>query len=243
MTTSRKAHKGAGRPAGGRAIDPEIVTRGALTLIDAKGLDALTLRSLATELGVSPATIHWHINSKENLLANVTSLVLRGVAPQRGKRTWQEWIAELFLRFRKAIRRHPNVSALVGAQLVSNASMQIEVVEGVLTCLEEAGFQGQYLVEAYNCTVAAMLGFVTIEFAPLPSYDPLGWSSEMRERVHSIRPLDHPVLARWLSLLANKAFIVRWENGVTAPMETSFRRHIGVLIAGIESFAQEVRND
>ena len=65
----------------------------------------------------------------------------------------------------------------------------------------------------------------------------------MRERVHSIRPLDHPVLARWLSLLANKAFIVRWENGVTAPMETSFRRHIGVLIAGIESFAQEVRND
>jgi TetR/AcrR family tetracycline transcriptional repressor len=145
------------------------------------------------------------------------------VTPPPGKLAWQAWITELFRRCRAAVRRHPNVAQLLGAQLVSNGSLPIELVEGVLAALTEAGFEGEPLLEAYNCVIAAMLGFLTMEFSPLPADNTQAWAEELRERVHTIRPLDHPVLTRNLPLLANKAFILRWDNGTTVPLDSQLR--------------------
>jgi len=44
------------------------VIDGALKLADADGLDTLTIRKLATHLGVTPMALYWHFRSKEELL-------------------------------------------------------------------------------------------------------------------------------------------------------------------------------
>jgi AcrR family transcriptional regulator len=233
--------KTAGRPAGGGALSKQRIAEAALAHIDEFGLGAFSMREIASQLGVYPATVHWHVSTREALLAEVAATVMAEVTPPPGKQTWQEWIAELFRRCRAAVRRHPNVAQLLGAQLVSNGSLPTELVEGVLAALVEAGFEGQPLLEAYNCVIAAMLGFVTMEFSPLPSDNTQAWAEELRERVHTIRPLDHPVLTRNLPLLANKAFIVRWDNGTTVPLDSSFERHIQITIDGLEAFARRVK--
>jgi AcrR family transcriptional regulator len=233
--------KTAGRPAGGGALSKQRIAEAALAHIDEFGLGAFSMREIASQLGVYPATVHWHVSTREALLAEVAATVMAEVTPPPGKQTWQEWIAELFRRCRAAVRRHPNVAQLLGAQLVSNGSLPTELVEGVLAALDEAGFEGQPLLEAYNCVIAAMLGFVTMEFSPLPSDNTQAWAEELRERVHTIRPLDHPVLTRNLPLLANKAFIVRWDNGTTVPLDSSFERHIQITIDGLEAFARRVK--
>ena len=233
--------KTAGRPAGGGALSKQRIAEAALAHIDEFGLGAFSMREIASQLGVYPATVHWHVSTREALLAEVAATVMAEVTPPPGKHTWQEWIAELFRRCRAAVRRHPNVAQLLGAQLVSNGSLPTELVEGVLAALVEAGFEGQPLLEAYNCVIAAMLGFVTMEFSPLPSDNTQAWAEELRERVHTIRPLDHPVLTRNLPLLANKAFIVRWDNGTTVPLDSSFERHIQITIDGLEAFARRVK--
>lgn len=230
----------AGRPAGGAALTRQQIVEVALAQIDAGGLGAFSLREVAARLGVYPATVHWHVSSREALLAEVAGLVMAGVTPA-GPLPWQDWIAELFRRCRAAVRRHPNVAQLLGAQLVSNGSLPIALVEGVLAALTEAGFEGEALREAYNCVIAAMLGFLTMEFSPLPADNAEAWAEELRERVHTIRPLDHPVLARNLPLLANQAFIVRWDNGSTVPLDGSFERHVQMTIDGLEAFARRVR--
>jgi hypothetical protein len=117
----------------------------------------------------------------------------------------------------------------------------MELVEGILATLTDAGFEGEPLLEAYNCVVAAMLGFLTMEFSPLPADNTQAWAEELRERVHTIRPLDHPVLTRNLSQLANKAFILRWDNGTTVPLDSSFERHVQITIDGLEAFARRVK--
>jgi TetR/AcrR family tetracycline transcriptional repressor len=233
--------KTAGRPAGGGALSKQRIAEAALAHIDEFGLGAFSMREIASQLGVYPATVHWHVSTREALLAEVAATVMAEVTPPPGKQTWQEWIAELFRRCRAAVRRHPNVAQLLGAQLVSNGSLPTKLVEGVLAALVEAGFEGQPLLEAYNCVIAAMLGFVTMEFSPLPSDNTQAWAEELRERVHTIRPLDHPVLTRNLPLLANKAFIVRWDNGTTVPLDSSFERHIQITIDGLEAFARRVK--
>jgi AcrR family transcriptional regulator len=239
-TASGPKPKTAGRPAGGGALSKQRITEAALAHIDEFGLGAFSMREIAAQLGVYPATVHWHVSTREALLAEVAAAVMAGVTPPPDKRTWQEWIAELFRRCRAAVRRHPNVAQLLGAQLVSNGSLPIELVEGVLAALCEAGFEGQSLLEAYNCVIAAMLGFVTMEFSPLPSDNTQAWAEELRERVHTIRPLDHPVLTRNLPLLANQAFIVRWDNGTTVPLDSSFERHIQITIDGLEAFVRRL---
>ncbi len=232
--------KTAGRPTGGGALSKQRIAEAALAHIDAFGLSAFSMREIAAQLGVYPATVHWHVSTREALLAEVAATVMAEVTPPPGLQTWQEWIAELFRRCRAAVRRHPNVAQLLGAQLVSNGSLPTELVEGVLAALSQAGFEGQPLLEAYNCVIAAMLGFVTMEFSPLPADNTQAWAEELRERVHTIRPLDHPVLTRNLPLLANQAFILRWDNGTTVPLDSSFERHIQITIDGLEAFARRL---
>jgi len=230
----------AGRPAGGGGLTKQRIAEEALAQIDEFGLGAFSMREVAARLDVYPATVHWHVSTREALLAEVAAIVMAEVAPPPGKLAWKDWIAELFRRCRAAVRRHPNVAQLLGAQLVSNGSLPMALVEGVLAALTEAGFEGEPLLEAYNCVIAAMLGFLTMEFSPLPADNTQAWAEELRERVHTIRPLDHPVLTRNLPLLANKAFIVRWDNGTTVPLDGSFERHIQITIDGLEASARRI---
>lgn len=231
--------KRVGRPAGGGTLTRERIVEVALALVDEAGLGALTMRDIAARLQVYPASVQWHVKSKDELLAAVAATVMADVTVPDDDMAWQAWLVALFRRCRQAVRRHPNVAPLIGAQLVSNASLPTDLVEGVLTTLERAGFADEALLEAYNSVIASMLGFLTMEFAPLPAEQPQRWADELRERVHTVRPLDHPRLASALPRLANRAFILRWENGVTAPMESSFERYVSIVVSGLEASARQ----
>src|ERR1041384_6560467 len=49
-------------------LSKQAVVQRALALADADGLDALTIRRLATELSVTPMALYWHFRNKEELL-------------------------------------------------------------------------------------------------------------------------------------------------------------------------------
>lgn len=237
--TSSAPHKPA-RKSAGRPVNSTITREGivavALEQIDRVGIHAFSLRDVARSLDVYPSTIYWHVASKDALLAEVSNLVMSGVVPPKGEGDWRAWMRKLFARYRKSVRKHPNVAQLIGAQLASNASLSIELIEGVIDALLEAGATEANLREAYNCVLAAMIGFITMELAPLPTDDPQGWAAALEARVRSVDPLAHPTLARHLPLLANKAFILRWQNGSEVPLNSSFDAHVEVFLAGLEVF-------
>src|SRR3954452_5854316 len=59
----------------------DTVTERALALADAEGIDAVTIRRLATDLGVTPMALYWHFQDKERLLDGVAELVLSQITP------------------------------------------------------------------------------------------------------------------------------------------------------------------
>jgi TetR/AcrR family tetracycline transcriptional repressor len=61
----RKTERGRKR----RALDQAQVVRAALTLLDEVGLDELTMRRLAGQLGVKAASLYRHVHNKNELLA------------------------------------------------------------------------------------------------------------------------------------------------------------------------------
>ena len=150
------------------------------------------------------------------------------------RRSLQAYLRELFQSFRKVIQTHPNVAPLIVTQLVSNTNMSLEFVEQLLAALSKAGLSGTNLVGAYNTIVAGLVGFAAQEFAPVPTEESVEWQAEVRDRLATISRDDFPVLASNLPLLSNRAFILRWQNGIDSPLDESFRIYVDIIIAGIE---------
>jgi AcrR family transcriptional regulator len=218
-------------------LNRKTVVAAALEEIDRSGLETFSLRNVARSLGVYPTAIAWHAASRSQLLADVVQLALADIRPPGFHDSWQSYLKQTFYRFRDAVRRHPHLAPLIGTQLVANPTVELDFVEGLLATLTHAGFSGTRLVAAYNAVIAAVVGFVTQEFAPTPTGDTSAWQKETRERLQSVQRLRYPLLSDNMKLLGNKAFTLRWQNGTEAPMDASFESFIEIFIAGLERFA------
>ncbi len=204
----------------------------ALALIDREGLENFSLRNLAKALGVNTTAIYWHLPGRNVVLAEVMATVIAGVAPP-AQADWRAWLRLLIHNVRDALRRHPNTAPLLGAQLVSNIAASLDLVEGILAALTAGGFAGQRLVAAYNAVAAAMVGFTTQELSPMPEDAP-AWQAIVRARLDAIQADAHPLTAANMKLLANRAFILRWENGVQAPMDDGFVLFVEAFLDGLD---------
>ncbi|WP_236050418.1 TetR/AcrR family transcriptional regulator [Nonomuraea cypriaca] len=80
----------------------------ALEIGDAEGLDALTIRRLATDLGVTPMALYWHYKNKEQLLIGMADHLIAGFAPKPADdRPWQEQLRDLTEGLIRTLRSHP----------------------------------------------------------------------------------------------------------------------------------------
>ena len=220
------------------ALSEKIIVDATLEQIDDEGLDAFSLRNLAQKLDVYPTAIYWYVPNRDTLMAKVVASVLSSVVPPRRRRNWQASLRELCSNFRNAVRAHPNVAPLIGSQLVSNTNADFEMVEYILATLAKAGLSETRLAGAYNTVLATLVGFTTQEFAPMPRDDSAQWQIAVQEQLLSIDASEHPLLSQNMHNLSNRAFILRWENGVEAPLDTSFAICLDMLIAGIEGISK-----
>jgi TetR/AcrR family tetracycline transcriptional repressor len=118
----------------------DVVER-AIGVLDETGLDALSMRRLAADLGVQPGALYHHFDSKAALLAAVADEILR-----RGRRPAEvvAWDAELRLlcvELRDAMRRHRDGAALIAQVHRSDA----EALEWPLRSALERGGADQHL--------------------------------------------------------------------------------------------------
>ncbi|MGW9032251.1 TetR/AcrR family transcriptional regulator [Streptomyces sp. NPDC055722] len=103
-------------PRGTRKRDVPLTEAGiyaaALQLIDADGVEALTMRKLATVLDANPMSLYHHVPNKDALLRGVARMVgarFRTVTLEDSP--WQERIRLLATDFRKLAHRHPKLMA------------------------------------------------------------------------------------------------------------------------------------
>ncbi|MCB6183716.1 TetR/AcrR family transcriptional regulator C-terminal domain-containing protein [Leeia sp. TBRC 13508] len=206
----------------------------ALQLIDEDGLPSFSLRKVAKALNVYPAALYWHFPNLAALQAGIVAHLQTTLLPLLSE-NWQQDLKNLFQNYRDAIQQHPNLAPLVGAQLTANAAVEWSQVEFILQVLVNAGFKEKALVNAYNTVVAGMTGFVTLEFGQLPADEEEDWAKDIQQRLNLLDAKITPQLAKWLPLMKNQAFITRWQNGATQPLDTAFEFHVDTLIEGLKA--------
>src|SRR6202034_1172711 len=91
-----------------------VVVDRALALADNAGLDALTIRKLATALGVTPMALYWHFRGKEELLDELAERVWNEIdLPVDRTAPWTEQIRALLEALIKVLRAHPGAPELL----------------------------------------------------------------------------------------------------------------------------------
>ena len=122
-------------------LSRETVVDGALALTDAEGLEGLTIRRLATHLGVTPMALYWHFKNKDELLDGVAdrlwSLVDTLVDPDR---PWPARLRTLMESMVDVLRAHPPTASLLITTQPDAATNCYEIMEVALRILDDAGF-------------------------------------------------------------------------------------------------------
>ena len=158
--------------AGRTGLSRERVLRGALDLADRGGIAALTIRSLADELGVKPMSVYYYVANKEAILDGLVDLVFEEIdLPTVGG----DWRAELRRRAhsaRQVLRRHRWAIQLLESR-TSPGPATLRHHDAVLGTLRAAGFSLEATAHAYAVLDAYVYGYAVQE-ASLPFEGPEG---------------------------------------------------------------------
>src|SRR5882672_5666484 len=86
------------------------VAEHAVRLADTEGLDAVTIRRLAQELGVTPMALYWHFKNKDELLLGIADHVMSGVQGTRQPGdSWTRQLRAMVESLVAVMRAHPSL--------------------------------------------------------------------------------------------------------------------------------------
>lgn len=132
-------------------MSTETIVSTAVLLISEHGLPALSIRSIAAELGLSPMSVYRYVDSKDDLLDLVLLEVLaRMEIPPSLSGDWRERIVEVMLAWRDLLLTHANVVPLLLERPIPRGSVGLaRVQEAVLSILEHADIRSVDAVRAF----------------------------------------------------------------------------------------------
>jgi AcrR family transcriptional regulator len=172
-------------------LDRDQVVAAALAIIDAEGVDALSLRRLADDLRVTPMSLYWHVRDKAQLLELVGHAVLAEIEVPPSVGDWRDQIRDIHRNMLAGFLRHPNTGEiLVGRARYGPGGLVL--FERILAILLGAGFSPQAAFDAYQALYLFTLGAMatsgrTPEFRAAQQQGLLYMRSLPVERFPSIR--------------------------------------------------------
>ncbi|MDY7084482.1 MAG: TetR/AcrR family transcriptional regulator C-terminal domain-containing protein [Actinomycetota bacterium] len=118
----------------------EKIVEAASALVDAEGLDALSVRRLATELGVQGPSLYNHFPTKSDILDAVADAVIANVDLSAfGSAPWNEALRRWAHSYRRVLSEHPNIVPVL-AQGPGRRPASLAMAEAVYGALVDAGW-------------------------------------------------------------------------------------------------------
>jgi AcrR family transcriptional regulator len=188
----RPEHAGVGRPAQRSRAE---ITAAALAIADREGLDAVSMRRVAADLGTGAASLYRYVETRDDLLDLMTDAVSGEYSLPEPSGDWLADLVAIGEQSRALLRRHPWLAGLALTRPVFGPSA-IALLEHFLTVLAAHPADMATKLEAF-----AMLNGITALFA---LHEAGGGPALQRRNTaylrHALNSGEHPRLARLLAV-------------------------------------------
>jgi len=208
-------------------LTKELVLSAALELVDAEGLDALTMRRLGQVLGRDPMSLYRYAENRAALLDGVSELVLNELAIFPADPDWKAQLRRIAHDLRLLALRHPNVVPLLVTRPLSTPLGlrplgTVRPLEQILALLSDAGFAPADALHVYRAYYGFLYGHILNE---LQEYivDPEENEALLRLGLHRLPAKDFPRLRALAPVLADYDGEAELDQGIT------------ILLSGLET--------
>lgn len=219
-------------------LSRETIVERAIVLADSEGLDAVTIRRLALDQGVTPMALYWHFRDKDLLLDGIAERLLSAVVlPPSGSSgsgtsgavgSWLDRFRELLEAMVLELRAHPAVADLVKTRILLSQAGR-DLTERALELLHEAGFSPEQSAQVSAQALTTIITLVTGE----PGLE-IGEDEDAREQRKRSKRAGLQALPpdRYPHLLAATEGFIACGSG-----EAYFALGLDLFIAGLRSIS------
>lgn len=165
MTDERES-SGPSQDTGRRPLTRERLLRAGLQLIDQQGLESLTMRKLASELGVDPTAMYRHFTNKEALLDGVADMLWGEIALPESEAGWEALLRSVATSLYALAHAHPRAYGLLLTRQILPLAM-LQLSDTMRERLQREGFERQRASEVICALFSYAIGYAMVELATL----------------------------------------------------------------------------
>jgi AcrR family transcriptional regulator len=143
-------------------LNRELVLRTALRLADRGGIEALSMRKIAQELGVQAMSLYNHVENKDDIIDGIVDMVVSEIEVPDLDVDWKTAMRRRSISAHTVLLRHPWSTMPLVARVNVGVAM-LRYVDATLGCLREAGFSFRMADYAWNAIDSHIYGFTLQE--------------------------------------------------------------------------------
>jgi AcrR family transcriptional regulator len=156
------------------------VLRAAVALAGDAGIESLSMRKLAQQLGVVPMALYKHVANKEELLDGMVDVVVGEIDPPVRGTGWKSAVRQRILSARRALLRHPWASQVIESRATPTPAV-LEYLDSMIAMFRLGGFSVDLTHHVMHAMGSRILGFTQELFDDSPSVDPGAQAAMARE--------------------------------------------------------------
>jgi AcrR family transcriptional regulator len=148
-----------------RGLTRAAIVERALKIGESEGLDAVSLRRLASEFGVTPMALYRHVRDKQDLINTMAEFVMEGLDLTVGFRASMKWtdrVRRAMLNFRDQMEERPLALQLQIAYGGDSLSAFWRPIEDVLGILLSAGFKPREAAKLIRIISNLLAGYLLL---------------------------------------------------------------------------------
>ena len=167
----------------------------AVSVADTEGIDALTMRRLALELGVEAMSLYHHVASKTDILDGMVDLVFTEIElPAQGVQ-WKPAMRARAMSARAALMRHKWAVSIMNSRTAPGPAT-LRHHDAVIGCCRQAGFSVAETGHIFSLIDSYVYGFVLQEVA-LPFDETSNLEAIIEDMMMPFSPDDYPHLTEF----------------------------------------------
>ena len=145
--------------------------RAAVALADVGGIESLSMRKLAEDLGVVPMALYKHVANKEELLDGMIDVVVGEIDPPAPGTEWKSAVRQRILSARQALLRHPWASLVIESKKTPTPVV-LEYMDSMIGIFRAGGFSVNLTHHVMHTIGSRVLGFTQELFNDSRTVDP-----------------------------------------------------------------------